>query len=646
MSEVLPRFWDWRFPTFRKCREAYVAAKTKRREQRWQTIVSIAGLPPLATETIGKVVRRSRLWRGERSDVAQELIAHFQDGLESETSPEELVQKFGDARIATKLIRRAKIRCRPMWWQAWWWVSRTLAALIGIYLLMAVWQAFARPSVKTDYLALHNAPIIATPEQDRAWPLYREALVEMNWMELPKWFYEINPKKIQPSEQDWPAFAEWLRANRHAVDLIRTGSRRRVIGLAHHENMTDYSPADRAALEYLTPGALSEIAPFPPNAHDRSGLFDTNLADIHQMPLLTRILLLDYLYQVKQQQGAAALDALQAMLGLSRQCDHGSFIQASSIAFEIQTEALQAFERTLADQPTLWTDRQLTDFAHTLAANEFHPNRWLQGERYKFEDILQRIYNDDGQGDGRITPAGLEFLQKLAGPGLNGIVFGKTPGERLMHKPNLRPFMNAAILPRVNMLVASRKEMLAMYDRLLKDAERQFALPFRVHAEENGWLGEHPENNQFPYERYLVAYRFFPGNLSTRSHMELTAARKDAALLGIALELYRREHGDWPKALADLTPRWLPTLPIDRINNRPLEYKILDGHPTVYGWGYDGDDDGGRLPNLCDGRSDYYMRLIRNHPAGYLWNEGDDGDWIIWTTAPPSPQEEPKPVEE
>jgi hypothetical protein len=42
--------------------------------------IESSGLPQTAKDLIRRVVRRTRLWRIERADVAQELIAHFADG--------------------------------------------------------------------------------------------------------------------------------------------------------------------------------------------------------------------------------------------------------------------------------------------------------------------------------------------------------------------------------------------------------------------------------------------------------------------------------------------------------------------------------------------------------------------------------------
>ena len=41
-----------------------------------------------------------------------------------------------------------------------------------------------------------------------------------------------------------------------------------------------------------------------------------------------------------------------------------------------------------------------------------------------FHDVIQRIYTDDGNGDGRITPAGLEAFELITYVGRGGFDYG------------------------------------------------------------------------------------------------------------------------------------------------------------------------------------------------------------------------------
>ena len=145
----------------------------------WQGLISLAELPPELAAAVRQVVSRSRLWRPEKVDVAAELIAHFQDGLAAGRTPAELLQSFGDPQASAKLIRRAKRRGRPMLWHAWRYCWMGLATMLLLYVTAGLWMVTRHPTVKIDYLADFNKPAIAVPEDQRAWPLYRDALLSM-----------------------------------------------------------------------------------------------------------------------------------------------------------------------------------------------------------------------------------------------------------------------------------------------------------------------------------------------------------------------------------------------------------------------------------------------------------------------------------
>ncbi len=73
-----------------------------------------------------------------------------------------------------------------------------------------------------------------------------------------------------------------------------------------------------------------------------------------------------------------------------------------------------------------------------------------------------------------------------------------------------------------------------------------------------------------------------------------TSTRIDLCRVAIALELYRREHGNYPDTLTPLAPRYIDSLPPDLITNTPLHYRInADDTFTLYSIGIDMTDDGG-----------------------------------------------------
>jgi hypothetical protein len=82
-------------------------------------------------------------------------------------------------------------------------------------------------------------------------------------------------------------------------------------------------------------------------------------------------------------------------------------------------------------------------------------------------------------------------------------------------------------------------------------------------------------------------YNLFFLAISWDTHRHLTIA-------AIALERYRLQHGHYPPALAQLVPAYLPQIPLDPMDGRPLRYRLKpDNDYTLYSVGQNGRDDRG-----------------------------------------------------
>jgi len=66
------------------------------------------------------------------------------------------------------------------------------------------------------------------------------------------------------------------------------------------------------------------------------------------------------------------------------------------------------------------------------------------------------------------------------------------------------------------------------------------------------------------------------------------------AIAALAVEQYRVNLGTLPTTLMELTPQFLPVLPKDPFNGKPLRYQRLAQGYVLYSIGADGQDDGGR----------------------------------------------------
>ena len=119
----------------------------------------------------------------------------------------------------------------------------------------------------------------------------------------------------------------------------------------------------------------------------------------------------------------------------------------------------------------------------------------------------------------------------------------------------------------------------------------------------------------------------------TYGYAEAITQRRDAALAEIALELYRREFGDYPATLGQLTPRYMPAVPIDRFDGKQLKYKLETGRPLVYSTGNDRADNGGVLGvgQNANRRAMIWRPPGREvHQASQREPSAVGTDWILW----------------
>ena len=239
----------------------------------------------------------------------------------------------------------------------------------------------------------------------------------------------------------------------------------------------------------------------------------------------------------------------------------------------------------------------------------------LQLEKLELLDIIQRMYTDDGDGDGRLTR------------GYTGI-----------YVDGYREWADTVVGPALSALVPSRRATTELTEELFDRAEAEARPPLwewapsTVETQITRW-------QQSPVDRirYALIILFCKNLQSSAFYGESITQRRDATLVALALELYHRRHGSWPDKLSALVPDLLPAVPPDRFTGGPLLYRIVNGRPLLYSAGPDRKDDGGR--------SVEEPKEIRFYPPP---EPGDtkakappDGDWILWP-----PQEEKKPRNE
>lgn len=593
-------------------------------------IVASAGLPEELGNLVLRVTALCRLWKRERADVARELCAHFQDGLESGASAHELAAAFGDPATAASLITPAKKRLRPAWWRAGRATLRGTGILLGtsvlLYGVLTVRYFMSEPRITHNFTKEANAATLATPEADRAWQTYRRAIISFG--PLPEVFSRGEGGKAEaPGDPGWDEVGAWINSHQEAFALVREGATKREMGFVLH---SDLSPEYMDLLSKTGRG----FNPPPTTVENENPLLvGVLLPHLGELRALTRHLKADALHAVHSGDSERFLADTRAMLGMSEQLLREPFIISQLVGVAV-ADVAQKLIATHATRPNLLSDEELQQLAHTLAA--FADGRIridARSERNMIDDVLQRFYSDDGNGDGRLVRSDqTEQMYRDFG----------------VARPRAEPLIKA-YQPVKSVIMPSRRELREMADRFTTTTVADEALPPWRHHERTSAAAYREIGNGGLYSALPILESLsgppeqygFEASLAKRDMFE---ARRDVTLTVIALELWHREHGSWPAFLHELMPRYLPRLPRDPFNGGQMQYlppEQTDGaaaQPILYSVGADGVNDGGTAPSTNGGRhSAQSLQIMKDFrvPRDFTPDEEQrmelaKGDWIAW----------------
>ena len=93
---------------------------------------------------------------------------------------------------------------------------------------------------------------------------------------------------------------------------------------------------------------------------------------------------------------------------------------------------------------------------------------------------------------------------------------------------------------------------------------------------------------------------FMPALNRIEQRWETSRAELRLTRVAVALAAYKSDRGSYPPVLSDLAPEFLPELPLDNFNERPLIYQRTEHGYTLYSVGPNMLDDGGSTPSGDD----------------------------------------------
>jgi hypothetical protein len=407
------------------------------------------------------------------------------------------------------------------------------------------------------------------------------------------------------------------------LDAFRAAGKKPVLGLELKANFRDYALNDLRALNPLAldeTGKLVESLDQPNPDHpgdimDES-LIGTLLPHIQGMRTVAQFLVVDTRLAIQQGDKNRSLENIEAIFGVAHQASESPVLVCGLVGLAISGIAFDLIEETITEHPEFLTDDQLKRLQATVSNFPIRESVKFDGERAMFEDTLQRIYTDNGNGDGRMTWQGLQAMKTLRG----------LTGSRDSHDPPELPAVFQTVASPLSMVsVASRKEMKKKYDELFEEMEVSFDKPISSFDLEANEL--QLQDAIGGSSRYHVLGLILPSFSSVRITLEREAARKNAVELAIAAERFRRKSGDWPTNVTELTPQFIQTLPLDPLNEQPLQLAMVDDQLTIYSVGNNLQDDGGTpLSEPISGEPPADKFRFPPSSAQFPY----DGDWILW----------------
>lgn len=556
-------------------------------------VIAAAELGEELSAVVWQVVRKTRLWRSEKLDVASELASHFRDGLESGQTAEELIAGFGDISVAVQLIRRAKLRGRAwpyrLWRRIWQTASILTATILLLYAVIAIRFYSGRPTVTQNYLANIQAGVHQLPEEERAWPLYRQALIGLKRpVKTTKILLGEAQKGIsKPTSFTNPAIIKYIAENQDALTLVRRAAQSQRLEIRFDD------PADKPWMAIATGALDQDVLQFQDAVtKNELALLGMPLPHLLELDTLGDLLSWDTFLALESGDTQRIKQDIQALIGIAKQLQNEDLplVTVNFYALSMFERAVNNALTTMTLQPDLFSAEDLQEVRDILSSFHISSIReQLKGIRMMAQDTIQRVFTDDGSGNGRLTSEGIFLLVNQR-------------DGRAKHTPEdaVTELTLQTILPVFGAFVANRRETTAKIDEILNQIEEQGDSPRWTWENRDSYnpLATQARKSKLTLMRYMPAYILTSGLDRLPLTREHYVQHRDAVLTAIAIELYRRDNGDYPAKLDELVPNYLPKLLPDRTTGEPPRYKMTKHGPLLYSVGYNLVDDDGRTQRM------------------------------------------------
>ncbi len=621
-----------------------------RRQHPPSQVITASDLPAELQALVAQVVRRARLRSAERADVARELISHFAEAMAAGKTAAEAGAAFGDARASARELRAAAIAKRSAvdraFGQAWVWGWRAVGAVVVAYACFGVYLWCNAPRITFDAIEKMQASMPkAERAEDCAWPGYRDAMIAAGFN-----FDQPSPSQLSaismPGDSEWPALSAWLDARQPAMDALRAARKHAMLCYPLGVAMADEDGIlfGTAARDQSRRDAEDRATdPFP-----GLGMLQPQLAAIHWA---TRALAADAMHAVERGDAGRAAEDFLAIVALSQHAQEGRLILNDLVGVNIRREGCRGIIAAMEWKPALFNDEQLAGLQEALASVPAPLQRLdMTMEAIAFDDLLQRMYTDDGAGDGWYLLDAVQVSalgSRIGGPPPQRTTAG-TPtrgavsvGSPLAASPGTPTRVAVSMgSPLAAGVVAGRKATREMWKGYADRAVAKSATGFRE-QDQDCIVCELERLRQNPAwkARWLLPALLVPA----LDHICLAYAGDRAVCLAtitaIAATRYHLAEGRWPEAAETLVPRYLAEVPMDPWAEGAPVHFAQDGLGfRIWSLGRDGTDERGdltaRSPTGAVANSVDAGKSMKT-PVDWVWF-APRGNLSRWVEPPPT----------
>jgi len=436
---------------------------------------------------------------------------------------------------------------------------------VGLIALYFVYRYTLSRSIQTRIDAIHRAGFPATcaeldkwyvqpPPGENAATVYGEAFAHFQM-----WTNESDRLPPPSDAKDRPArFTPHLKRDLlPIVGMAKLPPGTKPLPPEMQKLITEYLAANSESLQLLHRAGLMKSSRYPVDFKNGVMTLFPHLKRIRQA---ARLLELEVIQYTDRQQAEPAIESVSAIFGVSQSLSQEPSVISYDASVACDDLAVGGLERCINEM--VLTDVQLANLAVVISEVERRKafTCAFVGERCTHVDFLEGLrtgripatnMNDDDPVPVRV------FMTVYSLTGLLQL-------DERTYLDEMERYIEATKLPSPENIIAFRT----------LDEQMQHLAPWHFLL------------------RMMVPVLDYTLNKSAACDAKMRDARS-----ALAIERYRLANGKLPGQLTDLVPAFLPSVPTDPFDGKPLRYKTLAKGYVVYSVGEDREDNGGTEKN-------------------------------------------------